>query len=145
MFISVLLLASLLIFSGCNAETSISGKPADSKIILDEKRNFVTIHAVLHNSGEKPTSPYYAKFEIKKEKLQTILGVDAVVLTDNEQPFPIPIGNKMDFFVGETFEYEGTLTEEDLKDAVDVIIFSDSEEEITRFSIANVEEESIAK
>ncbi|HHY21201.1 MAG TPA: hypothetical protein GX525_04805 [Bacilli bacterium] len=140
-------LASLLIFSGCSSETSIVGKTNDSKIILDEGRNFVTFHAVLHNNGEKPATPYYAKFELKNDVLKSKIGSDTIVLMEGngEEPIAIPIGGKMDFFVSETFEYEGTLTETDLKDAVDIVIFSDSDEEITRFTMTNVEKESVAK
>lgn len=140
-------LASLFIFSGCNSETSIVGKPDDSKIILDEGRNFITFHAVLHNSGEKPATPYYARFELKNDVLKSKFDLDTIVFMDSngKDPLTLPIGSKMDFFVSETFEYEGTLAEADLKDAVEIVIFTTSDEEITRFTITNVEKESAAK
>lgn len=131
----------LLLLTACSKETSLVGKLEDSKIILDEERKIVTFHAVLHNEGAKPSTPYYAKFVIEKEQLQQAIGTDSIVFTSNGEPFPIPISSQKDFFVSETFSYDEPLTDADLEEAVSVVIFSENDEEIVKFTISNVVKE----
>ena len=134
---------SFVILSSCNNETAIIGQPDQSKVILDENRHFLTIYTLFHNSGVKPTTPYYARFELKNDKLKEKLGSETIVFmqSNGEGPEALPVGKKSDFFVSETFEYEGTLNETDLVGAIEVVIYSEDDEEISSLVISHVEKE----
>jgi hypothetical protein len=139
-----LLLLSLLlvIITGCGSQVTILGDLEESKIIIDEERDFITFMVHLHNAGTIPSKELYAKFEIAHDELANQIGETIVFSNDTNTPRSFDIPKDGRYFIGETFVYEGTIDPDELVNAVTVIIFNDKEEELTRFSIEKVEESS---
>ncbi|MFV8827418.1 hypothetical protein ACNSTQ_06335 [Alkalihalobacterium sp. APHAB7] len=114
-----------------------------SRIILDEERNLLTFYIRLENTSNLSSPNLFAKFELLNEELVEEFGQETLVFANESQiPEAFKIGANSGFFIGESFEVEQTFAEEVLTDAVEVVIFDEAGDDITRFPITNVELET---
>ncbi|WP_418199006.1 hypothetical protein [Alkalihalobacterium sp. APHAB7] len=139
----ILLFSTLFVLASCGPQLEIQGDMEQSRIILDEERNLLTFYIRLENTSNLSSPNLFAKFELLNEELVEEFGQETLVFANESQiPEAFKIGANSGFFIGESFEVEQTFAEEVLTDAVEVVIFDEAGDDITRFPITNVELET---
>jgi len=137
-----LLILIVIVHSSCGPQLTVEGDVTESKLIIDEKRSFLTIYVRVQNTSNLPSGTLYAKFQILDNSLATALGFETFVFSNNQQiPEPFEIQPNRGFFIGETFEYNANLPLEQLERAVQVVIYNNAGENVTEFLIERVEKE----
>lgn len=132
---------SIFLF-GCGSKIEIVGNTEESKIYVSDDGDLITFYALIENKGSTTSENLFAKFEITHEQLATELGQKSILFSDDGHiPSGFKISGDSAYFISEAFTYEGNIPHEELAGAVDVVIFNESNNEITRFSIEQVEKE----
>ncbi|MDE5412653.1 hypothetical protein [Alkalihalobacterium chitinilyticum] len=139
----ILLSLTLFVLASCGPQLEIQGDMEQSRIIMDEDRNLLTFYVRLENTSNLSSPNLFAKFELLNEELVEAFGQETLVFVNESQvPEAFKIGANSGFFIGESFEVEQTFAEEELTEAVEVVIFDEAGDDITRFTITNVELET---
>ncbi|WP_096199070.1 hypothetical protein [Bacillus sp. FJAT-45350] len=139
----MLLIIALVTLSACGPQVTIEGDRSESKLIVDEERDFLTFYARIENTSKLPTDNLYLKFELHHPTLIEQFGQDTVVFANEEQiPTSFTVKPNSGYFVGETFDYTGDIPLVELENVVEVVVFNDDGEDMERFVIENVEREN---
>ncbi|WP_209125543.1 hypothetical protein [Alkalihalobacillus sp. BA299] len=139
----ILLLLTIFIVTSCGPQVEIQGDIEKSKVIIDEDRNLLTLYVRLQNTSSLPSDNLYAKFELLSDELIKEIGQETIVFVNDKQiPEPFNISPNSGYFIGESFEVNQTFTEEMVSGAVEVVIFDEAGDDVTRFPITNVEMET---
>ncbi|WP_216828265.1 hypothetical protein [Alkalihalobacterium elongatum] len=143
-FFKVFLLFTALIgMASCGPQLEIQGDIEQSHIIMDEDRNLLTFYVRLENTSNLTSPNLFAKFELLSDELVEEFGQETIVFVNESQiPEAFKINANSGYFIGESFDVEQTFSEEELSDAVEVVIFDEAGDDITRFTITKVEMET---
>ncbi|WP_078430362.1 hypothetical protein [Alkalihalobacterium alkalinitrilicum] len=143
-FFKIILFFSIVfVLASCGPQVEIQGDVDQSKVIIDEDRNLLTFYVRLENTSNLPSGNLFAKFELLSAELIEELGQETIpFVNENQIPEAFKISANSGYFIGESFEVEQIFTEETLADAVEVVIFDEDGDDVTRFSITHVEMET---
>lgn len=129
----------LLALIACSSEANVYGDVKESKIIVDEERKTLNFYALIKNDSQKDTGNLFAKFIIQNEDLKKALGSGELEFSDKQdKPISFSISANSGYFITFSNYYDAQLPPDELKGAVDVVIYDENEKEVTRFTIQNV-------
>ncbi len=140
---TVLLFLVGLFLTGCGPQPEIEGDLEESYLGVDEERGMLTVYARIANHSALPSGDLYAQFEITHEGLANQISENGVIVfTDSHgEPQLFRVNGHSGYFLAESFEMSSPIALEELSEAVEVVIFNEEDEEVTRYAIKRVTEE----
>ncbi|WP_100373485.1 hypothetical protein [Bacillus sp. FJAT-45037] len=136
----LVIIVSIAILTACSNQAELSIDLNETRLIVDEERDVLSIYARFVNAGSVSSEDLHAVFLIHDEELAADLNVEKEIrFTDHEgQPDTFNLAGDGSYFIAEAYGYEGERPIDELVNSVEVILYNTSDEELARAMVERV-------